>query len=33
MLDVLEHSGEHYGLPLACYRANEIVPSESRPKK
>ena len=32
-LDVLEHSGEHYGLLVAYYRANGIVPPESRPKK
>jgi len=31
-LDVLEHSGEHYGLLVAYYRANGIVPPESRPK-
>jgi uncharacterized damage-inducible protein DinB len=32
-LDVLEHSGEHYGLLVAYYRANGMVPPESRPKK
>ena len=32
-LDVLEHSGEHYGLLVAYYRANGMVPLESRPKK
>ena len=32
-LDVLEHSGEHYGLLVAYYRANGAVPPESRPKK
>jgi hypothetical protein len=32
-LEVLEHSGEHYGLLVAYYRANGIVPPESRPKK
>jgi DinB family protein len=32
-LDVLEHSGEHYGLLVAYYRANGVVPPESRPKK
>jgi hypothetical protein len=31
--DVTEHSGEHYGLLVAYYRANGIVPPESRPKK
>jgi DinB superfamily len=29
---VLEHSGEHYGLLVAYYRANGMVPPESRPK-
>ena len=28
-----EHMGEHYGLIVACYRANGLVPPESRPKK
>jgi len=28
-----EHMGEHYGLLVACYRANGVVPPESRPKK
>jgi hypothetical protein len=32
-LEVLEHSGEHYGLLVAYYRANGITPPESRPKK
>jgi hypothetical protein len=32
-LDVLAHSSEHYGLLVAYYRANGIVPPESRPKK
>ena len=32
-LDVLEHSAEHYGLLVAYYRANGMVPPESRPKK
>jgi hypothetical protein len=32
-LDVLEHNGEHYGLLVAYYRANGMVPPESRPKK
>lgn len=31
-LNVLEHSAEHYGLLVAYYRANGIVPPESRPK-
>ena len=31
-LDVLEHSGEHYGLLVAYYRANGMTPLESRPK-
>jgi hypothetical protein len=31
--DVMEHSAEHYGLLVAYYRANGIVPPESRPKK
>ena len=30
-LPVLEHSAEHYGLLVAYYRANGIVPPESRP--
>jgi DinB superfamily len=29
---VLEHSGEHYGLLVAYYRANGMVPPESRPR-
>ncbi len=32
-VDVMEHSAEHYGLLVAYYRANGIVPPESRPKK
>jgi hypothetical protein len=28
-----EHMGEHYGLLVAYYRANGIVPPESRPRK
>jgi uncharacterized damage-inducible protein DinB len=32
-LSVTEHSAEHYGLLVAYYRANELVPPESRPKK
>lgn len=32
-LDVLEHSGEHYGLLVAYYRANGLVPPASRPSK
>ena len=31
--DVTEHSAEHYGLLVAYYRANGIVPPESRPQK
>jgi hypothetical protein len=31
--DVTEHSAEHYGLLVAYYRANGMVPPESRPKK
>lgn len=29
---VLEHSAEHYGLLVAYYRANGLVPPESRPR-
>jgi hypothetical protein len=32
-LSVTEHSAEHYGLLVAHYRANGLVPPESRPKK
>ena len=32
-LGVLEHSAEHYGLLVAYYRANGLVPPGSRPKK
>src|SRR5579872_7184107 len=32
-LGVIEHSAEHYGLLVAYYRANGMVPPESRPKK
>jgi uncharacterized damage-inducible protein DinB len=32
-LGVMEHSAEHYGLLVAYYRANGLVPPESRPKK
>jgi hypothetical protein len=32
-LSVMEHSAEHYGLLVAYYRANGMVPPESRPKK
>ena len=32
-VDVTEHSAEHYGLLVAYYRANGIVPPTSRPKK
>jgi DinB superfamily len=31
-LGVLEHSAEHYGLLVAYYRANGLVPPASRPK-
>ena len=31
-LGVLQHSSEHYGLLVAYYRANGLVPPESRPK-
>ena len=31
--DVTEHSAEHYGLLVAYYRANGLVPPESRPQK
>jgi hypothetical protein len=31
-LSVIEHSGEHYGLLVAYYRANGIVPPASRPQ-
>jgi hypothetical protein len=29
----IEHMGEHYGLLVAYYRASNMVPPESRPKK
>lgn len=32
-ISVTEHSAEHYGLLVAYYRANGLVPPESRPKK
>jgi hypothetical protein len=32
-LSVLEHSAEHYGLLVAYYHANGLVPPQSRPKK
>jgi|SRR5580693_3382273 hypothetical protein len=32
-LSVLQHSSEHYGLLVAYYRANGLIPPESRPKK
>lgn len=32
-LSVLQHASEHYGLLVAYYRANALVPPESRPKK
>lgn len=31
-LGVQEHSAEHYGLLVSYYRANGVVPPESRPK-
>jgi hypothetical protein len=31
-IDVIEHSGEHYGLLVAYYRANGMVPPASRKK-
>jgi hypothetical protein len=31
-LSVIQHSSEHYGLLVAYYRANGLVPPESRPK-
>ena len=30
---LIEHSGEHYGNLVVYYRANGVVPPESRPKK
>jgi len=30
---IIEHSGEHYGQLVVYFRANGIVPPESRPKK
>jgi hypothetical protein len=32
-IGVVEHSAEHYGLLVAYYRANGLVPPASRPKK
>lgn len=32
-ISVIEHSAEHDGLLVAYYRANGLVPPESRPKK
>jgi uncharacterized damage-inducible protein DinB len=32
-MGVFEHSAEHYGLLVAYYRANGLIPPESRPKK
>jgi hypothetical protein len=32
-LSVIQHSSEHYGLLVAYYRANGLIPPESRPKK
>jgi hypothetical protein len=31
-MGVIEHSAEHYGLLVAYYRANGLVPPDSRPK-
>jgi hypothetical protein len=31
-LSIIEHSGEHYGLLVAYYRANGMVPPASRKK-
>lgn len=31
-MSVIEHSGEHYGLLVAYYRANGMVPPASRPQ-
>jgi hypothetical protein len=31
-LSVLQHASEHYGLLVAYYRANGLVPPDSRPK-
>jgi|SRR5579872_947973 len=31
-MSVMQHSSEHYGLLVAYYRANGLVPPESRPK-
>ena len=30
---IIEHSGEHYGQLVVCYRLAGLVPPESRPKK
>lgn len=32
-LSVIQHNAEHYGLLVAYYRANGLVPPASRPKK
>jgi len=32
-IGVTEHSAEHYGLLVTYYRANGLVPPQSRPKK
>jgi hypothetical protein len=32
-MSVVQHSSEHYGLLVAYYRLNGLVPPESRPKK
>lgn len=33
LLSVIEHNGEHYGMLVAYYRGNGLVPPASRPKK
>lgn len=32
-VDIIEHSGEHFGNLVTYYRNNNVVPPESRPKK
>ena len=32
-IGVMEHTAEHYGLLVAYYRENGLVPPNSRPKK
>ena len=32
-MDLVEHSGEHYGQLVVYYRVNNLVPPESRPTK